>query len=336
MGGLVMSDSVKTFDKSEINSNVPDKFALLCSASFEERSTTIPLSLDINKIFYARVFKSNKYDNSDSTGKICGKIENIEKIELDFNYPIAVAKTLTEIVKVLSSIKDISLVVDITTFTHEILAMLLKLLYENKQCFSSIKCLYNSASDYSNSKEIGPEKMWLTKGCSDVRNVVGYPGRFRPVEKTSLVIFTGFELERATRMIELLEPDKILFGKGTDSIDPNHNRAIEYFHSKFDEWKKNYKHSNCKDIGFSCKNIDETIKIITELVSNNPDDNYILVPLNTKLSTIAVSIVALNDPRIQICYPIPETYNTESYSSPSDKITMVDLFKIDKFNKKSV
>jgi len=326
-----MPSSTNTVNKKDINSYIPDKFALLCSASFEERSTTIPLSLEINKILITKIFRSLKFNNQNATNKITEKINGSEIIELDLTSPISVASILTNIIKELSSIKGISLIIDITTFTHEILAMLLKLIYDNRQYFSSIICLYNGASDYSNSKEIDVDQMWLTKGCRDVRNVVGYPGRLRPAAKTCLVIFTGFELERATRLIELLEPDKIVFGKGTDSTDANHDKAIRYFHNKFDEWKNNYKYNNCIDINFSCKNVDETIKIITELVSNNPDDNFILVPLNTKLSTIAISIVALNNQKIQICYPIPETYNTENYSSPGDKITIIDLFKIDLF-----
>lgn len=326
-----MSISTSTVNKEEINSYIPDEFVFLCSASFEERSTTIPLSLDVNRILSTKIFRSLKFNNDNSKDIIIRKINNSEIVELDFSNPIAVAKILTDIIRDLSSKKGISLVIDVTTFTHEVLAMLLKLLYDNKQSFSSIICLYNGASDYSNSKNIEISQMWLTKGCHDVRNVVGYPGRLRPVAKTCLVIFTGFELERATRMIELLEPDKIVFGKGTDSTDSNHDKAIKYFHNKFDEWKNNYKYSNSIDIVFSCKNIEETIEIVTDLISNNPDDNLILVPLNTKLSTIAVSLVALNNPKIQICYPIPETYNTDNYSSPGDKITIVDLFKIDLF-----
>jgi len=328
-----MPDSTNTVNKKDINSYVPDKFALLCSASFEERSTTIPLSLDINKIIITKIFRSLKFDNQNAINKITGKLNDSEIIELDLTNPITVANILTNTIKELSSMKGISLIIDITTFTHEVLAMLLKLIYENKQCFSSILCLYNGASDYSNSKNIEVSQMWLTKGCRDVRNIVGYPGRLSPAVKTCLVIFTGFELERATRLIELLEPDKIIFGKGIDATDSNHNKAMEYFHNKFDEWKNNYKYNNCIDVSFSCKNVDETIQIVTELVAKNPDDNFILVPLNTKLSTIAISIVALNNAKIQICYPIPEMYNTENYSSPSDNITIIDLFRIDIFNK---
>jgi hypothetical protein len=330
MGGLIMFKSIRTVKKEKIDSCVPKKFALLCSASFEERSTTIPLSLDVNRILYAKILKSSNYDNKNSIDKISNKIKSIDIVDLDFRHPIAVAKTLTNVIKDLSSEK-ISLVIDITTFTHEVLAMLLKLLYDNKQYFLSIRCLYNGASDYSNSKNIGVKKMWLTKGCRDVRNIVGYPGRLRLDKKTCLVIFTGFELERATRLIELLEPDRIIFGMGTGSTNHNHQNAINHFRGKFDEWKNNHRYSNCTDIKFSCKNIDETIKIVTDLVSDNPDDNFILVPLNTKLSTIAVSIVALNNPKIQVCYPVPEMYNTENYSTPSDDITVVNLKEIGMF-----
>ena len=321
-----MTDTTFTIDKNEINSILPSRFVFLCSASFEKRSTTIPLSLDPSRISHSVVFRSRGYKNDTSLNEIKNKIATSKVIDFDLNNPVSVARSLTEVVKECSSLES-AIVIDITTFTHEILAMLLKLIHDNETKFSSIFCLYNGAADYSNSKENGLTQMWLSKGCRDVRNVIGYPGRMRPTAKTSLIILTGFELERATKLIEIIEPDRLMLGFGNDPTHDNHLEPVAFFQEKFENWKKNYKNSNCTEFGFSCKNIEKTTEVLSDLTAD-PDENYIVVPLNTKLSTIASSIVALKNPMIQICYSIPEMYNMDDYSSPGEKITVVNLCEI--------
>ena len=81
---------------------------------------------------------------------------------------------------------------------------------------------------------------------------------------------------------------------------------------------------------FSCINVEETIRNIEKIIDSNNKMNYILAPLNTKLSTVAAGIVALRNETVQLCYPIPEAYNIE-YASPSGNVTIVDLFSIKGF-----
>lgn len=326
-----MSNNANIVSEKDINTNLPREFILMCFASFEERSTSIPLALDSDRISSCVVFKSLNTNNEDALSKICQKIPRNQVTSLDLNDPISTAQSLTEVVRNIPSTAKFPLVIDITTFTHETLAMLMKLVYDNKQKFESIFCLYTGASDYCDSKKDGLNQMWLSKGCCNVRNIVGYPGRLRPVSKTCLIILTGFELERATKLIEFLEPDKLAIGCGTEAIHNNNESAMTFFRKKFKEWKENYKNSNCIEFDFSCKDIEKTVNILDELITSNPDDNYIIVPLNTKLSTIASLIVSLQNPKVQVCYAIPEIYNTQNYSTPGENITIVELSKISIF-----
>ena len=327
-----MEANIVTVNKAEAKQRLPDKFVLLCFASFEERSTTVPLSLEIEQIEQAIVYKSLSVDNHASLGKIRERIPNCIVVDLDLNSPVSMAALLTKSIKEIVSSGEVPLVIDVTTFTHETLIMLLKLIYDNKQCFSSVFCLYNGASDYSNSKQDGLKQMWLSKGCRDVRNVIGYPGMLRPIAKTCLIILTGFELERATRLIEILEPDKLALGRGIEPTHDDNQKAMDHFRKELEKWKKNYTNSNCMDFNFSCKNVDKAVEALDSLVAANPDDNFIIVPLNTKLSTVAASIVALHNRKIQVCYAIPELYNTENYSSPSENITIFDLYNYGAFS----
>ena len=327
-----MATNILTVNKAEAKRKLPDKFVLLCFASFEERSTTVPLSLDVEQIERVIVYKSLSVENQLSLDKICEKIPDCTIVELDLNNPVSTAGRLTSSIKEIISSGEVPLVIDVTTFTHEALTMLLKLIYENRRSFSSVFCLYNGASDYSNSKQDGLKQMWLSKGCRDVRNVVGYPGMLRPVAKTCLIILTGFELERATRLIEILEPDKLALGRGIEPTHDDNQKAMDHFRTELEKWKKNYANSNYTDFDFSCKAVDKAVEVLENLIVANPDDNFIIVPLNTKLSTVAASIVALRNRKVQVCYAVPELYNTQNYSSPSENITIFDLYNYGVFS----
>lgn len=86
------------------------------------------------------------------------------------------------------------------------------------------------------------------------------------------------------------------------------------------------------DFDFSCRDIQKTVETLSSIISGAPNENYILVPLNTKLSTISTAIVALGNQKIQLCYAVPEVYNYGNYSTPDDKITAIDLKDFDVFH----
>jgi len=317
-----------TIVKSELSKHLPDKFVFIGYASFEERSTTISLAINPSQISKAIIFHTKENDDSMSR-TIIGKQSSLnpEFIELDIKNPIDIGRRMTSEVKKILSMNKAALVIDITTFTHETLLMLLKLIYTNIKCFSSVTCLYNNAEIYSVNDQ--PEQAWLSKGCRDVRNVIGYPGLIRPSAKTCLILLTGFELERATKLIELIEPDKLVLGNGLEPLNEKHAKLMKYFSEEFMKWQNSYKSIVKPTFYFSCKNIAKTVEELNRIIAEDSDDNYIIIPLNTKLSTIAVAITALQNRKIQVCYSIPEIYNTKNYSKASDNITIFPLNEIE-------
>lgn len=68
-----------------------------------------------------------------------------------------------------------------------------------------------------------------------------------------------------------------------------------------------------------------TAKCILGIVNKHDGNNNILVPLNTKLSTIAAAIVAVRYPHIQIAYAVTQTYNTDNYSKSGTQVTIVNM-----------
>lgn len=324
---MVINMTVTThITQKEINKNIPTEFVFIGYASFEERSITVPLSINIDNVKHAIFFHSKGNDDDDARLELSNYFNGIAQfVELELNEPVNIARVMTKIIKELLISDPVSLVIDITTFTHETLLILLKLVIANKNRFQCIKCLYNGADKYSIGNAL--EEVWLSKGCKDIRNVIGYPGLMRPLAKNCLILLTGFELERATRLIELIEPDRLLLGSGEDSFSTSNEKIMNYFHGRFEDWKNNYTTNNCSSFQFSCKNVERTVEILSKLTMGDSDENFIIVPLNTKISTIATSIVALQNNKIQVCYSVPETYNIKNYSTPSQNITVVSLYE---------
>jgi hypothetical protein len=329
-------NAIKKVKKSQINEHLLEsRYAFICFSSFEQRSFTVPLSLDAKAIDIAFVLKSSDIQLGKSGSENVIQIQNHIKIcelrELKLNNPVNVADIMTDIIREIIKKSIYSIVVDISTFTHETLLILLRLIYDNREKFYSIYCLYNGASKYSGGD--APEKMWLSKGCNDVRNVIGYPGMLNPLEKTHLILLTGYEKERAIRLIEILEPDILSLGDGNEPIEANHEEAMKFFKGEFEneKWKNNFQGITCNTFTFSCRDVKKTIKILNNIVNCNSKKNYILVPMNTKLSTVAAAIVALRNPKIQVCYAVPEIYNINNYSEPSNNITIVKLNEIKEF-----
>jgi len=317
---------------ASINHRIPDNIAFFCCASFEKRCKNISFALNESKVKYAYVFYDCAYTSSAVVSEISGRLPNCETKQVDMKNPIEVADIFAKVVEKIQNNKIENIVIDITTFTHEWLLILLKILRSYKNTFKQILCMYTGAESYGGTA-VPPEQKWLSKGCKDVRNILGYPGILRPSEKICLILLAGFEMERATRLIELIEPDRIAIGHGIDPTNAKLKNTMDFFVKKFNEWKDEYRNRNCENFEFSCKNIFSAVKAIEDIIIKKPNDNYILVPLNTKLSTIASALVAFQNPKIQLCYSIPEEYNIENYSTPGNKITVFNLNDTELFTK---
>lgn len=313
----------------ELNMFVPDKVGFICFASFESRCLSIPRIIDQNKIVKTWVLRNNygrtAETNQNNFGTIKELSRSIKEIEFSLKHSDRIADLIYALMKEIIELQIEKIVVDISTFTHEVLLILIKAIFVSKNYLKKVLFLYNGAERYSN---------WLSKGCKDIRNVVGYPGYWNPAYKYHLIVLSGFEQERITGLVEMLEPDSLSLGVCSDSTSDNHNETILQYRKRFDDWARNLQVlKKYEKFNFSCINIEETIRNIEKIINSNSKMNYILAPLNTKLSTVAAGIVALKNETVQLCYPIPEAYNVE-YAVPSENVTIVDLLSLEGFKDK--
>lgn len=325
---------INKITKSNVRDILQDEYGLICFASFEDRCLTAPNALSgcriKNTFVLVNIGENSVIKSQQNAEKIVEIFPKTEIVEINLENPVMVAEQVIGIICKLEVANVKNLLLDISTFTHEVLLIMLRLLYE-KDVFASIICLYNGASDYSVGDTI--DQVWLSKGCRDVRNVIGYPGILKPSQKNHVILLAGFEVERATRLVELLEPDILSIGDGVEPTESKHEDSMSYFQKKFLAWENTFKNAITNTFTFSCCDIEKTVDLLISIIDQDPHMNYILVPLNTKLSTLAVGLVALGNHNIQVCYAIPETYNYIGYSRPSDNITLVELKNFKLFKK---
>ena len=304
-----------------INKYIPEDAAFICFASFEDRCFTLAQYIDKNLLKAVYVFRNTEPSmdekNIDNYNHICELIDNCQGIPVQLCDPVGVAEATFNVVLSIQKNHIRNIIIDVSTFTHEALLMLLKAIFILFSSFDSIIMVYNGASMYA---------PWLSMGCKEVRNVIGFPGLMNPINKNHLVVLTGFEKERATKLVELYEPDALTIGFGIDPTYKHYSETMKRTKRDLEEWfgKLDLSWSSFE---FSCRDIEATIKALSDIIEKSPDDNIVLVPLNTKLSTIAVAMVALKNKRLQVAYPVPETYNFQ-YSEPGDSFTVIDLKRL--------
>jgi hypothetical protein len=201
----------------------------------------------------------------------------------------------------------------------------LNLLKQTTTAEDRIDLIYVSASDYSIRDK--KEDKWLSKGVAAVRSILGYSGDLFPSRKMHLMILVGFECQRASALIEILEPSQISLGHGMPSTatDVKHVAAQEFFYEMIKRTVAT--RGNVDKFEFSCNNPIETRDAILTQSNKYYDYNNVVAPMNTKLSTVGSGLAAFASNEIQLCYAQAEQYNYEGYSSPGTNCYVFELSK---------
>ncbi len=295
---------------------------LICSASFEERCLAVASSINKDATDVALVCRYNGYaqlseDNNNRLVDILG--DKAVTVPLDKDKPLSIYDTLHDVI---SEKKPQSILFDISTFTRETILIALVLFKQDAFKDIDVSICYVPADRYSASEDDGINVIWLSKGVSEIRTILGYAGSYTSLKKTLLIVLVGFEKERAEILINRFEADKLYLG----CVPPqeSHNVALsEINRANFDRLVSIV--GGCNTFEFSCRYLDRTYSALKEIIESNKEEyNIIISPMNNKLSTLAVANVAFDYPETQVCYASTNQYNTEAYSSPADKVILFD------------
>jgi len=221
------------------------------------------------------------------------------------------------------------LIIDVTSLSHELLIVIIGMLHK-LNVLNRTTLLYVGAFGYSTNTN--SDAMWLSRGIKDIRSVLGFPGVMLPSKKLHLIILTGFEVERAAGVILRYEPSSVSIGLGDKekSISSIHHDKNKEFFSRISEFASNQNAGTDQifQFTFSCVSPSETKDELLghiQKLGGVEKKNFIVCPLNTKLSTVGVALAAIHNQEIQICYAEPEEYNTEGYATPGNEVTIVSL-----------
>ena len=243
-------------------------------------------------------------------------------LEFSTKYPLTTANNLDAALRE-SSITNRTCLIDISTFTHESLLILFKLLVIYKKVNDKIFIAYTNAAEYN--PGVPDEKKWLSYGVREVRTVLGYPGEIVPSKESHLIILVGYEHERASELIRAFEPDVLSLGHGKSGTQTavQHHQTNQHFFGLVRQAVAT--HPGVNTFEFSCNDPIATKLSILEQIARYPGRNHIIAPMNTKLSTIGAGLVAIEDSKIQICYAEPLQYNYRNYSSPGEDCYLLEF-----------
>ena len=288
------------------------------SASYEPRCIQLAKAINaqnLKKIYLCKNEESHPkaLENIEKIKEILGS--KLEEIILSRNDPIKIIDAIIEPLAKYTE-NNSHVLVDISCFTHESLLILQKVIghLEVKVTYA-----YWPAKEYNPQAE-KDEDEWLSRGIGEVRSVLGYSGSRDPLKGSHLIVLVGFEVERARKLIDRYEPTHLSLGYAKDEIAQN---AKERNRKRFKELKSLY--PDAEEFSFSARDIKITKDAIKRQVKKFNEANPLVAPMNTKISTLALSQAAEEDDRIQICYASALLYNVDDYSEPSDECILFTL-----------
>lgn len=295
------------------------------SSSFEDRCLVIS-----KQIYNLNLTVKVLYNSNESPQIIQNSIkieelfkENVQRIELNTDNPVNNYQKILDLINNVIDNKSLpNLLIDITTFTHETLLIMLRLLTFYKDKLGKVFVSYVGAKEYSYNEPDDNQK-WLSKGIKEIRTIIGYPGFSDPTKENHLLVLFGFESDRTKKIIDEFQYEHISLGFASveESIQPNHQKINANRHrSLVEEYDANI-------FEFSLIDVYTVKKSILEYLKAEKFDkmNTVIAPMNNKVSTIGAGLAAIENDSIQLTYAQANIYNVEGYSIANDDIYFCQL-----------
>lgn len=286
------------------------------SASFEQRCLAIPTRLPTSRI--ARAVAAVNVTYFDAVKRHLRALddhfgEGLERLTLFSDDPIQSARNISKVVDGVLNGPPKRVMVDITTFTRETLLVLLGRLFRDRREGDELLLAYSHAKEYS----IGdrPEEKWLSKGIRDVRSVLGFPGEMVPSKSTHMIVLVGFEYARTLELVKLCEPTFLSLGvadsreEGVKGHQATNEQMVYRLRQVF---------GDASVFTFRAYDAKATCVALSEQMKARTNCNTVVVPMNTKISTVGSLLLALENEAVQLCYAPANVYNLDRYADPDD------------------
>jgi hypothetical protein len=294
---------------------------LVSCLSFEERSLVVPeLLVGAGLRRWLCILNEDIETDISEARRHAAALADTAGIAIEFlnaskRDPVVLADAMVHFAETIS--EDLTWVADITTMTHEMLLVMVAASDEIIPAWRDLTIIYNVAAQYSGDDET--HNKWISRGIREVRSVIGYPGSWSPGEPTTLVALPGFDAERMRRLVEDVEPDRLIVGIACPAADRHpwsaeKNRLIaERLLATRDGYTFDYPALD------PLAAVDALLKEVDTI-----GGNVLLAPLNSKISTVAVAGLARRRTAWQVCYAPALIYNP-NYATASDGFLVCSL-----------
>jgi hypothetical protein len=301
----------------QIENDKPDDL-FICSTSFEERCTNAVQRLNDN--YTARRCLIVRYLAEDQDGLrekhhsiICNNlyhhIENKKELTTKFfdKYdPYSSWDSLKDYCKDFKSLERIT--IDITTFTKAYLLNLLGYL-RDRYPKAKFRIVYT--------KGIYSENEPLTWGVKNITILPHYGRKWRDKKNSVLVLFLGYEDDRAYGIKEYIDPFKTIAVIADPPTYMGADKPSKVFNAAILNDPEKIK------INFSAMDPFETKNKLSELYKSKEHEalGFFISPLGTKMQVVGVYLFFeeeinpnLGAARAQIVYSLPAKYNEKKYT----------------------
>ncbi len=297
-----------------------DRINFITRSSFEIRWTVCPNALRDCDFSHILIFQSEA--KSDEARRSCDEICNKS---FDMVVTIDLIKSNAE--KTYKSLRnnldtcftnnqgELNLI-DISCFKREELLMVLSILRDLNEQFPDVKCrlLYSEVDNMAED--------WLSRNTCEVRTVLGYSGDPMQSKRTCVIAMVGHEFNRAKDIIDVYDPSKLMIGRGLEG--ESINRELYERNITFYKELKAYYGQGCSEFEFSLLDPFKVKALLSNLCSDD-QYNYVIVPLNNKISCLGAGLFALENSDVQICYSEMLEYNKVPYSTPGEYIHILNV-----------
>lgn len=303
---------------STIHKNVQDDLFMSC-ISYEPRTTgSLEKLAKSYKANTALFLLNKKFRELMKVLEAKEKIRNLLEESSHFSECEYVTSTLENPLEAIIGIDKIlkkrlgkepklNITLDITTFPR---GELLTVIYYLSHLMQKVKIriIYVSPEKYGDP---------LSEGYGGSMLLPFFEGPTTFGKKRALLILTGFEYDRATSLIDDLEPSALFIGRPKPGTSEKFKDASERIVSRISMTRRIDK-LIC-DIPandpFRCADrVQEIIK------ANSKEYDFYLATLGTKLQALGAYLAYERAQNFRIVYPLPLAYNTTDYSYGCDKI----------------
>lgn len=260
-------------------------------------------------MFYYKEYAELTDENRINTNKLC-KENNVKlnQIELSFASPRNSWEITSMKLDSYNWANRKSITLDLSTMPREQIWLLCNYFIKNNL---GIQYAYHKPKQYSNE--------WLSRDPGRPRFVYKLSGLAKIDKPTTLVILTGFDVERSKQLIRFYEPINIIIGlqKGDQ-----YNNIIKNQEIHLKGLDRNKEIIWFEIDGYS---INESLSTIEKYV--NPlveESNVILTSLGPKISSLALFKYHKKNKSTSLSYAPSNEYNKD-YSSGYDS-TIIDIF----------